>query len=328
VQKDLQAKVSKAITQVLQEYGVVVIPGFGGFSLVNKPSFISSNKHKLFAPTSEIKFLKNLKQNDFVLVQHFSKLNNESHSSSIEIINEWKMAVVNQLKAFEKFSITNLGMLTLKGNKIIFVKQLSNTLVSKEQYGLPTIQLKKLNKTLDKSKNLSLLIKSAFLFFIASNLILLGAFADTKSEKWLASMHKVYDSVFPTYTQNTAYTKRSQSCLLDLEKFIELDLITSQFEAYNNELLSISKPRVRRDELLKVEHHDNAFAYLIKGCFKNKNNAINLAKKFTESGLNSGVVFHKGLYKVFLKKDNKKDVLWSNLTSYQYKYGVDVWVLD
>ena len=114
-------KISNHIFNLLQEHDCVIVPNFGAFVARNISAKISSDGSKIFPPNKEITFNKSLVKNDGLLINRISSSENISYEVADDRLNKWVIKSHKKLKKQGYFEIKNIGSISLKKDKYIFI---------------------------------------------------------------------------------------------------------------------------------------------------------------------------------------------------------------
>jgi hypothetical protein len=110
------------IAQLLYRYQCVTVPGFGAFLTEIQSAQWVESANSFFPPKKRISFNTNLKNNDGLLANHIAKAEKTSYDYAVSAI---QYEVLNWRKALEengRFSIKNIGDISLNSdNNIVFI---------------------------------------------------------------------------------------------------------------------------------------------------------------------------------------------------------------
>lgn len=134
------------ISDLLYRYECVIVPEFGGFVTNEISARVNNFTHTFYPPTKQLSFNSYLKNNDGLLANYISSVENISFSDATNIIkeevNNWNQSLKN-----ESIEIPKIGSLTLNGDrKIIFEpSQTENYLTS--SFGLNSFNSAAIKRT-------------------------------------------------------------------------------------------------------------------------------------------------------------------------------------
>ena len=132
---------SNHIATLLKHHDCVIITGFGGFILNKKPAYINQITKKIYPPSKSISFNKNLVENDGLLANYLSQIENISYEeASLEILKFSRKSSL-KLARGEAIVFENIGQLVLNSKQNIDFTIDTNTNFSQESYGLTSFSL-------------------------------------------------------------------------------------------------------------------------------------------------------------------------------------------
>lgn len=129
-------KIEQSISQLLYRHQCVAVPGFGAFLTEIQSANLDEKTNSFYPPKKLISFNSNLKNNDGLLANHIAtvqKINYENAVASIESeVVIWKSI----LEVNGKFTLKNIGELSLNTEKNIVFTPLENINYLTESFGL------------------------------------------------------------------------------------------------------------------------------------------------------------------------------------------------
>ncbi len=137
----MQIDVGAYIAELLYEHQSVIIPGLGGFTSQYKNANVDQIQGTIKPPSKEIRFNKNLKVNDGILIKHLTEkhgLNNEEAQKSVE---DFVQQVLQAFDRKEMVLFPKVGRL-YKNYKGEFEFLAENTNFNPGSFGLPLMQYK------------------------------------------------------------------------------------------------------------------------------------------------------------------------------------------
>jgi len=103
------------ISDLLYRYECVIVPNFGGFVSNEISAKVNHFTHTFYAPSKQLTFNANLKNNDGLLANYIASSKNISFSKALDYINKevdsWEKTLKN-----EELSIENIGTFTVNAN--------------------------------------------------------------------------------------------------------------------------------------------------------------------------------------------------------------------
>lgn len=174
-------KISNHIFNLLQEHDCVIVPNFGAFVARNISAKISSDGSKIFPPNKEITFNKSLVKNDGLLINRISSSENISYEVADDKLNKWVIKSHKKLKKQGYFEIKNIGSISLKKDKYIFIPS-HNSIFLKSSYGLNSIDSPQIERTGNRIGNSYLRYAAILIVFFALTGIFTKSYFDSVNE--------------------------------------------------------------------------------------------------------------------------------------------------
>lgn len=174
-------KISNHIFNLLQEHDCVIVPNFGAFVARNISAKISSDGSKIFPPNKEITFNKSLVKNDGLLINRISSSENISYEVADDKLNKWVIKSYKKLKKQGYFEIKNIGSISLKKDKYIFIPS-QNSIFLKSSYGLNSIDSPQIERTGNRIGNSYLRYAAILIVFFALTGIFTKSYFDSVNE--------------------------------------------------------------------------------------------------------------------------------------------------
>ena len=174
-------KISNHIFNLLQEHDCVIVPNFGAFVARNISAKISSDGSKIFPPNKEITFNKSLVKNDGLLINRISSSENISYEVADDKLNKWVIKSQKKLKKQGYFEIKNIGSISLKKDKYIFISS-QNSIFLKSSYGLNSIDSPQIERTGNRIGNSYLKYAAILIVFFALTGIFTKSYFDSVNE--------------------------------------------------------------------------------------------------------------------------------------------------
>ena len=174
-------KISNHIFNLLQEHDCVIVPSFGAFVARNISAKISSDGSKIFPPNKEITFNKSLVKNDGLLINRISSSENISYEVADDKLNKWVIKSHKKLKKQGYFEIKNIGSISLKKDKYIFIPS-QNSIFLKSSYGLNSIDSPQIERTGNRIGNPYLKYAAILIVFFALTGIFTKSYFDSVNE--------------------------------------------------------------------------------------------------------------------------------------------------
>lgn len=136
----------KYISELLLEHDCVVVPGLGGFVANYAPAEINTSRHIIFPPYRKIVFNRKLKNNDGLLAEYISAVEQKTFSEATVFLNHFADNIIERLEKGEIILIESVGTLTMgTENNISFEPNTSTNLLT-SSFGLESIQALPVNR--------------------------------------------------------------------------------------------------------------------------------------------------------------------------------------
>lgn len=136
----------KYISELLMEHDCVVVPGLGGFVANYAPAEINSSRHIIFPPYKKIVFNRKLKNNDGLLAEYISAVEQKTFSEATIFLNHFSDNLIKRLEKGEIILIESVGTLAMGAeNNISFEPNTSTNLLT-SSFGLESIQALPVNR--------------------------------------------------------------------------------------------------------------------------------------------------------------------------------------
>ncbi len=159
-------KISTHIFELLCEHDCVIIPGFGAFVTRNISAKISSDGLRIFPPNKEISFNKSLVKNDGLLINSISSKEHLNYRVAEERVINWVKRTNKKIKKYKYFEIKNIGSISLKSNKYIFVPN-QNIILLKSSYGFSSLDSSEIIRPQKNVNNVYLKYAAIFIIFLS-----------------------------------------------------------------------------------------------------------------------------------------------------------------
>ncbi len=129
----------KYISELLLEHDCVVVPGLGGFVANYASAQINASRHIIFPPYKKIIFNRKLKNNDGLLAEYISAVEQKSFSEATVFLNHFSENVVQRLEKGETILIESVGTLVMGAEKNISFEPNTSTNLLVSSFGLDSI---------------------------------------------------------------------------------------------------------------------------------------------------------------------------------------------
>ena len=112
-------KTEHYISQLLYRYQCVIVPGFGAFLSEIQSAQLNESSNAFYPPKKLVSFNSQLRKNDGLLANHIAEAERTSYSAAVEAIQSEVEIWKNILEINEKFSLKNIGELSVNSEKNI-----------------------------------------------------------------------------------------------------------------------------------------------------------------------------------------------------------------
>lgn len=129
-------KIEQYISQLLYRHQCVTVPGFGAFLTEIQSAHMHEKTNSFYPPKKLISFNSHLKNNDGLLANHISKTEKTSYENAVASIESEVVIWKSILQVNEKFSLKNIGELSLNSEKNIVFTPSENINYLTESFGL------------------------------------------------------------------------------------------------------------------------------------------------------------------------------------------------
>ena len=325
-------QVENHIISLLDEKGVAVLPGFGGFVKYQKPSIFDKSSGKFYPPTYGIRFNEFLKEDDATLATTMAQEDQIPLEEARESLRAYIEVLKDTIYNGEVIWLNGIGNVFLKNDLIQFQPALSNNIKGDEFFGLKKLTVKPL-KSIEKVQKKSSaqngqLFKVATICLLVVNLLLITAITNQKLN---APNFASWFSFSKTSTPIEFYTSRNDRETLG---FSENKVVFKSLEKSFMFLKKRSRTRVDVEEKtaegkstkskVMVEGH-----FIISGCFKVEENAMSHLHQVKKNGfVNAGIIDYNGMKAVYLSHSQTKSEAVQELLHAKQKTGARNWILS
>ena len=129
-------KIDYYISQLLYRHQCVTVPNFGAFLTEIQSAHLHENSNSFYPPKKLISFNPHLKNNDGLLANHIAVSEKTTYESAVAAIESQVVIWKSILEVSEKFTLTNVGELSLNTEKNIVFTPSVNTNYLMESFGL------------------------------------------------------------------------------------------------------------------------------------------------------------------------------------------------
>jgi len=129
-------KIEQYISQLLYRHQCVTVPGFGAFLTEIQSAHLHENTNSFYPPKKVISFNSHLKNNDGLLANHIARIEKTDYENSVASIESEVIIWNSILQVNEKFTLKNIGELSLNAEKNLVFTPSENINYLKESFGL------------------------------------------------------------------------------------------------------------------------------------------------------------------------------------------------
>ena len=129
-------KIEHYISQLLYRHQCVTVPNFGAFLTEIQSAHLHENSNSFYPPKKSVSFNPHLKNNDGLLANHISVAEKTTYENAVAAIESEVVIWKSILEVTEKFTIKNIGELSLNSEKNILFTPSDSTNYLMESFGL------------------------------------------------------------------------------------------------------------------------------------------------------------------------------------------------
>ena len=129
-------KIEHYISQLLYRHQCVTVPNFGAFLTEIQSAHLHENSNSFYPPKKSVSFNPHLKNNDGLLANHISVAEKTTYENAVAAIESEVVIWKSILEVTEKFTIKNIGELSLNSEKNILFTPSDGTNYLMESFGL------------------------------------------------------------------------------------------------------------------------------------------------------------------------------------------------
>ncbi len=129
-------KIEQYISQLLYRHQCVTVPGFGAFLTEIQSAHLHENTHSFYPPKKVVSFNAQLKNNDGLLANHIAQAEKTTYENAVASIDSEVVIWNSILQVNERFTLKNVGELSLNSEKKVVFTPSENINYLKESFGL------------------------------------------------------------------------------------------------------------------------------------------------------------------------------------------------
>ncbi len=136
----MQIDIGVSIAALLYEHKSVSIPGLGSFITDYKSARVDQVEGKIYPPSKDVRFNKNLLLDDGLLVQHIRQKYNVTYPTALKAIEDFVKAANAAFEQRDIFTIPGVGRLYKDFEQNFKFLPEEDVNFNTDAYGLPTVQ--------------------------------------------------------------------------------------------------------------------------------------------------------------------------------------------
>lgn len=340
------------VYQLIIDNDCVIVPDFGGFVANVFPAEIDFAKQEFLPPSRKIAFNESLKISDGLLVNSIAQMSNISWSEANEKLSRFVADINTQLNANQIVEFDGIGSFSRSNGVLIFKPQ--EIVPYNEAFALPTfnfsflpsaskprIEVAVIKSKSDKTKT-TRKTKKVLAWSIASAAVIVGTICLSINIGLLDTLTQSDENTMYAGIACTSQNTDNHSTVIEENTFVEevLPVEEQVVETENDENLVeaviIEQQEISQEQVPNIEENiavantaENPKAYIIAGCFSDKNNADNLFAELQALGLSPEILpINNGLYKVSAKSFPNVETAHSELENLKERTGNSaLWVM-
>lgn len=348
------------IPSLLSAHECVIIPGLGGFILLNSPAKIHPLNHKFEPPSTRLGFNSHLRLNDGLLAGALSSRYGLSHQKALEKVQEFAWACISELNEGKEVVFNEIGRIWFDEEKNFHFSPTPSRLLQDDSFGLssfvapPVKHRQAVSRKPHRDKRSSGILKKTARAFKYSLLVLPVLFLLVWSTTQTGMMESITAGYFKLgplmYSGNDLPAHSPQLYSFDSLMFPDKfhddiaipDIHSTQPTAVDSILISnesvdntVSVPDILPVSPKALAVADEVVAPLIKnkyciigGCFAEKAKAEDFLNNLISLGYPAFVAGYtaSGLTRIAVQGFSSKDDASLAIQEMKEKIGSDVWI--
>jgi len=175
------------IFELLQHHDCVIITGLGGFILNPRQAHINPINYQIHPPSKIISFNKHLSQNDGLLANYLTQVENIGYDEACLQILKFTRKVKLKLESGESVLFNNIGEIHYNQSKQIEFKSDTSFNFKKDSYGFNHFQLYKIHN--ENTINMRGLVSAAAIIIILISLSIFSLSSDSFDNMVMFNLH-------------------------------------------------------------------------------------------------------------------------------------------
>jgi len=143
--------IEKRVFELLKHYDCVIITGLGGFILNHRSAYVNDITKTIYPPSKYISFNKNLCQNDGLLANYLTEIENISYDEACLAIMRFSRKAKLKLQNQQTVNFKNIGTLYCQQEGKIEFSANESFNFNQDSYGFKSFQLKSIKREPKKS---------------------------------------------------------------------------------------------------------------------------------------------------------------------------------
>lgn len=274
-------KTEHYISQLLYRHQCVTVPGFGAFLTEIQSAHLHENTNSFYPPKKVVSFNSHLKNNDGLLANHIAQIEKTSYEVAVAAIESEVVIWNSILQVNEKFTLKNIGELSLNAEKNLVFSPSENINYLKESFGLNSFVSPSIKREQYKQE--------AETFY-----------KEEKAEEVLVAVEEKEAIVFePEVRKSRSYLKYAAIIVLALSATGSIGF--KLFQDHINEETLLVETAVQKQVQNKIQEAtflidnvvpsvtltvkaENLSYHIVAGAFRNEENAQNVYTDLLKSG--------------------------------------------
>lgn len=333
--------IEQKISELLNKYDSVILPGFGSFVLKYADSVIHPVENKISPPAKYVSFDVSIKTNDGILANYLSEKEKISFFDACSLILDFVEGIIKSLDEGNQIVLAKIGTLSKSSEGISFIPDTSVNYNS-EAFGMEEIisapilrddvkekiqaqyaekkQFSKERKSFPKVALWILIIVVLGGAATAALFIIKPSFINNFNLAGL-SKHQVNKGNPIAINQQKRSVESKQKAVIHSSDTLKADTIKKDTSAAQHN--SIKQNKI-------TEQISKGRFYIISASFRIKENAENYVNTLNQKGYDSKVIFlqEKGLYVVSYNSFTTKSDAEQALTNIKNTVNSSAWILN
>lgn len=283
------AKLNSILVELLQENQVLILPGFGAFTIQKVPAQHKVYSHYFIPPSAKISFNAKIQRDNNELALELAGRKNIPFTEALAMIASLVNELKRDLNQHKQATVEGIGTLTLTStNKLVFLQAQNNDLLD-DAFGLIAFhKLPVARKTEENSTSKELKLPAALKYGITGAAAALLGFSlsflplnNSTTTQQASVVQSVDSNTKPAINQATPQSESQQTEI-------------------NAEEQEVNEPEIEAPQVaLEEPKHATENYHVIVGCFSNEQNAQKIIDSLSKFSYSAKILDVKnGLYRV------------------------------